>query len=174
MPSYEQTLFAQFHNIVEDPRIEYFADQFVGGNLLASLEFAIAHTYKIAKPLDESQGALGQYLNALIMFGDNGLLKGRFSFPEAKEAFVKTAPLFDAAVREPSARKAMKIVKEIFEIARPLCQDEVNNAKMLEELMKDLDKQGKSASSGSGKPSGTPGEGEDSDKTNARQMTRNE
>lgn len=179
LPSYEQQIFAQLHNIVEDARIEHFAKYYVGGSLLSSLEFAIAHTYQITEPLEKSPNALTQFMSALIMYGDMGPLKGRFTFPESKEAFMKSVDLMDKAIHEGSCRKAIKLVKEIFEISRPLWQNEVDMAKLMESLMKEMAKSGKSLSSGSGKPSAGSGDEEDGDegedkKSKMRKVTRKE
>lgn len=177
LPSYEQQIMCHIDNILEDARIEHYAYQFVGGNLLASLEFAIAHTYKITPVLEESQSPLAQYLNALIMFGDMGPLKGRFTFPEAKEVFKKTSDLFLKGIHETSPRKKMKIVKDIFELSRPLWEDEADMAKLMEELSKEMAKHGKSSSHGSGKPSSTAtddSDEEDDKKSKRRKMTRKE
>lgn len=177
LPSYEQQIFAQLNNIIEDARIEHYAYQYVGGSLLSSLEFAIAHTYDVTEPLEKSPNALSQFMAALIMFGDMGPLKGRFTFPEAKEAFMKSAELFSNGISETSPRKVIKITKEIFEIARPLWQNEADMAKLMESLMKQMAKSGKSLSSGSGKPASTASDdsedGEDK-KSKMRKVSRKE
>lgn len=195
LPKYERQIFASLHNILEDPRIEHFAPQFVGGHLLTALKFIIAHTYKkaprIDDPFKDSKGnivkdeegnpiypsAFSQYMNAMIQFGDMGMLKGHFIDEQAKEIFKKTAPLFDKYIREPSARKGMKIAKEIFEIARPLWQDEADKNKLMEELEEMLEKAGKSPSdSGSGStPSGEPSaDGEEDSKSSRRKVSMRE
>lgn len=182
LPSYEQRIFAELNNIIEDARIEHYAYQFVGGALLSSLKFAIAHTYKIAHPLEECPNALTQFMNALVMYGDLGPLIGHFTFPEAKDAFMKSAELFDAGIHEVSPRKVIKITKQIFEIARPLWQDEADMAKLMESMAEELQKMGKTASSGSGKPSGMASDDSDEDdsaeskrrKSTVRKVSRKE
>lgn len=175
LPSYEQRILAQLHNIIEDARIEHFADRYVGGTLLSSLEFAIAHTYDLAEPVENSPNALTQFLNALIMMGDLGIVKGRFSFPDAAKAFRDSAEYFSAAIYETSSRKVMKLTKEIFEIARPLWQDNADMAKLMEELAEEMNKKGKTPSSG-GKPSSTPDDDEEGSESGStiRKVSRKE
>lgn len=173
LPSYEQRILAELHNIVEDARIEHFADRYVGGTLLSSLEFAIAHTYDLARPVQESPNALTQFMNALIMMGDLGIVKGRFTYPEAAKAFRESAEYFSAAIYETSPRKVMKLTKEIFEIARPLWQDEADMAKLMEELANEMRKNGKTPSSG-GKPSATPDEEDSESGSTIRKVSRKE
>lgn len=179
LPKYEQRIFAELDNILEDARIEHYAYQFVGGPLLAALKFIIAHTYKKAPKLEASEDAFTQYLNALIQFGDMGKLKGHFTFPEAKKVFMETAPLFDKYIYETSTRKAMRISKEVFEIARPLWKDVADTNELIDKMMEELAKSGKSAGSGSGKPSSEAsddsGEGSGSDsKSKCRKISMRE
>lgn len=187
-PKYERTIFHQLHNAMEDARIEHYAYQFVGGNLLTSLKFIIAHTYKIAPRIDEPlkdqddkvvldesgnpvyPQPFMQYMNAMIQFGDMGVIKGHFLDDQAKEIFLKTAPLFDRFIYETSDRKSIKLAKEVFELSRPLWQDIADKNKFLEELAKAMEKAGKTPSSGSGSPSGSASDdsGEEGDSKSSR------
>lgn len=169
-------LFAQFANILEDPAIEYMAELVFGGPLLKSLQYVIAETYKITAPLEEAQEPLVQYIAALIMFGDMGILKGNFTFPESEEVFLKTAPLFFEGIHEPNGYKRLLIAKKIMEEARPLWEELVKEQEKFEEVMKELRKTlaelGKSAMSGSGfGETGPKSEGEESSKDARRKIT---
>lgn len=149
-PKNERRIFAKISNILEDPAIEYFAPTVVSGPLLESLRFTIAHVYKTSKKLEEAKSAMAQYVNALIQFGDMGLLKGHFTFPEAEKCFAETAELFDKGITEPKAKKRIDYAKEIFEISRPLWQSEADIEKLLQELADLFSQLGKSPMSGSG------------------------
>lgn len=137
-PQRERQIYAQLCNILEDPAIEYFADTVVGGHLLKSLRFAIAHTYKISPNIEEATSAFGQYVAALIQFGDMGPIKGYFTFPEAKKAFAESAELFNQGVEEPNGIKRLEIAAKLHEISRPLWEEELKNAEAFEELMKQI------------------------------------
>ena len=119
-PIFEQRLLSQFINIAEDPAIENFAPQHIGGRPLRSLKYTIAYVYRKSSNIDLYDNALIQYMNALIQFGDMGLIKGRFTFPEAKDMFHKTSEIMLKCVEEPDAKKRVYYGRDIFELSRPL------------------------------------------------------
>lgn len=147
----ERRIFGEILNILEDPSIEYWAPTVVSGSLLKSLRFTIAHIYKNSPNIEEHKTAMGQYISALIQFGDMGLLKGRFTFPEAKMVFSNTAEVFEKGVTEPKAAKRVEYAKQIFEISRPLWQEEADMEQAMQELADMMSQHGKSATSGSGR-----------------------
>lgn len=153
--NYEKQLFSTIANVLEDPAIEYFASTVFGGTPFKALKWAIYHTYKVSPTLDESPSALAQYINALIQFGDMGVLKGNFTFPEAEETFNKTIRLFDRGVTCPNGYTRTKIAYQIFEMSKPLWEEEAKEAEafeeMLNQLLDELRQMGKTPSSGSGK-----------------------
>lgn len=160
LPSRERKLFAEFANILEDPAIEHMAPLAFGGPALKALRFAIAETYNQSHEIQEAKTPFSQYMSALIQFGDLGLPKGHFTFPEAQKVFAKTAPKFYKGIIETNGAKRVDIAKEIFEDSRCLWAPELDKAEeKFMEMLKDLLKEfGKMQSKGSGE-----GESPDSD-----------
>ena len=156
LPAHERQVFMMLANVLEDPAIEYCLSHEVGGPLLKSLQFQIAHIYRSSPKIQTSETAFGQYVNALIHFGDMGLVKGRFTFPEAKKCFNETAEIFEKGILEPNPTKRLDYVDQIFNISRPLWQEEADFAKMMQDLAEALEEMGKSPMTGSG--SGKEGE----------------
>lgn len=134
----EAGIFMQFANTIEDPAIEYFADQCFGGRLLESLRFTIRHIYKNSPGIDKSPNPFAQLINALINFGDMGLVKGNWTFPEAKEYFAKVAPIYNLAITTPDSKKRIDYAKECMEITRPLWEEMVKEQEFFEKLMEEL------------------------------------
>lgn len=122
MPS-EQKMFAQIFNLVEDPAIENFAAQAVGGFALDCLYFTIEKIYESALPVSGPQNhgqALEEYLDALIQFGDRGIIKGGFSSDLAREYFNRTAPIIYRAINEPDGAKRVRLALDVYNIAKTL------------------------------------------------------
>ncbi|MBR1477265.1 MAG: VWA domain-containing protein, partial [Lachnospiraceae bacterium] len=142
MSQAEAAVFMKFANTLEDPAIEYFAPNIFGGRLLEALRFSIKHIYQKSTKIDDSSSPFNQLINALIHFGDMGMVKGSFTFPEAKEYFEKIAPLYNKGITCPDSRERINIAKECMEQTRPLWEEMVKNQdefqKLLDELMKAL------------------------------------
>ena len=120
---FEQEMFAQIFNLMEDPAIENFASQVVGGLALNALYFCIEKIYEAALPVSgpQNQGqALKEYLDALIQFGDRGIIKGGFSSDVAREYFNRTAPSIYKAINEPDGSKRVKLALEVYHTAKAL------------------------------------------------------
>lgn len=175
LPMFEQSIYATLDNIVEDCAIETQADDTIGGLTLDALDFIIAHTYKQSDKLETFSHPYVQLLNAMIQFGDMGVPKGHFTFPEAKKIFYKITPIFKKAIEEPLGAKRCQYSKEIFELTRPLWEAEVKEQEKLQELLEKLkefaDKNGITATEGkgTGTESGTGGEREKVEKKKKRQ-----
>ncbi len=142
----EAGIFMKFANTIEDPAIEYFAPTVMGGKLLKALRYSIAHIYKLSPGVETSAHAFSQLINALINFGDMGIVKGEFTFPEAKEYFIKVAPLYNKAIVCPNSKERLDIAKECMELTRPLWEEYVKDEeewnKLIEELLEFLKKHG--------------------------------
>lgn len=134
----EAGIFMQFANTIEDPAIEYFAPQCFGGYLLDALRFSIKHIYKISPGIEKSPNPFGQLINALINFGDMGLVKGEWTYPEAKEYFKKVAPVYNEAIQCPDSKKRLEYAKECMELTRPLWEELVKKQEFFEMLMEQL------------------------------------
>lgn len=150
VPPAQRPIFGVINNVLEDAAIENFAPQVMGGTMLASLNFSIAHIYKNSPKLEEATSAFSQYIAALINFGDMGPLKGEFTFPEARRVFIQTAPLFEAGVYETCGKKRIEIAAKIMEIARPLWEDIAKKNEEMEKFLEEFSKQLKSQMRGSG------------------------
>lgn len=172
----EKEIMAMISNYVEDARIEHYAYQFVGGTYLKCLEFAVAWTYRTTPYISEAKTAFEQFMLAIQQLGDQGVLRGRFTFPEAKECFAKAAPIFYKATLETNPRRVMKLSEEIFEISRPLWKERADFEELVKKMMEDYEKSGRSMHGmGGGKPSTEAseeeGEGSGSGASARRKMT---
>nr|WP_297765541.1 VWA domain-containing protein [uncultured Butyrivibrio sp.] len=136
----EASIFMKFANTIEDPAIEYFAPSCFGGKLLDSLRYSIKRIYKLSPGIDKSPNAFSQLLNALINFGDMGIVKGKWTFPEAKEMFKKVAPIYNAAIVCPDSQKRIDYAVECMQITRPLWEDYVKEQETMEKLLEELSK----------------------------------
>lgn len=148
---FERPIFAVLMNVLEDAAIENFSPEIMGGTMLSSLRFSIAHIYKTSPKLEESKTPFSQFIAALINFGDMGLLKGEFTFPETKKIFFQIAPKFAAGVEEPVCKKRIDIVQEIMEISKPLWENDAKDAEEFAKALEELSKRGKSSMKGKGK-----------------------
>ncbi|MDR0287772.1 MAG: hypothetical protein LBI03_08755 [Clostridiales bacterium] len=157
-PKHEQNIFRMIWNIIEDPAIEYFASRFFGGKLLESLHFAVMQTYKQSSPINKAKNASSQFFAAMIQYGNGGILKGEFTFPEARKTFREVIPFFDKAIESFASKPRLDYTEKVFEISRPIW---VNETEALKELMDEMERLGKdhSASSGKGNPNFKPGDG---------------
>lgn len=129
----KRRLFAEVSNIVEDPRIEYFASQKFGGECLSALRFVIKEIYERSPGIGTEKDPVSQLLNALIQLGDLGLVKGEFTFPEAFNCFKKVVPYFEKAITEPICSDALNYSLKITEI---IANDFPNYVKEMSEVQK--------------------------------------
>jgi hypothetical protein len=137
----EAGVFMQFANTLEDPAIEYFAPNYMGGRLLDALRFNIRHVYQMSPGIDKSSDAFSQLINALVHFGDMGIVKGNFTFPEAYEYFKKIAPKYNEGITCPDSRRRIDIALDCMETTRPLWEEMVRKSDFLEKLLKILEKE---------------------------------
>jgi hypothetical protein len=123
----EDKIYHEICNILEDSAIEHFAPQYVGGRLIDDLNLARAQIYKQSEPIESINDPYGQFITAAIMIGDAGLLKGEFTYPEAKRIFTDTLPLWTAGVTEASPTRRFDLSEEIFVRSRPLWEGRYND-----------------------------------------------
>ena len=164
-------IFGMLANVLEDPAIENWAPTVVGTHLVSALRFTIAHIYKNSSNIEEGTTPIAQFVNALIQFGDMGVIKGHFTFTDAKDCFRKAAPIFFKGIEEPDNVKRLDYAEQIMDIARPLWE---NEAEAVDQLAKMLAEAGKSRAMGKG--SGADGDsselsGDDSAKKRRRKIT---
>ena len=135
----EKRIVGLFANLVEDPAIEYQAETEFGGDLLAALRFSITHIYRNSPDINESDDAFSQLCNALIQFGDMGILKGKFTSKEAFEYFKKIAPEFNQAVTTTDPRLRIDYAERWMEITKPLWEtDSVKKEREMMDFIKKL------------------------------------
>ena len=133
----EIRVLASINNLMEDPFIEHNAHRKFGGTLLRDLRFCIRYLYDKTEPLTDDMSAFSQYESALIMFGDMGVIKGRFSDSQAAECFSKSAGIFYDNLSETSAYGRMDNAFKLLEISRPLWEKMVEDAKKAMEELKE-------------------------------------
>ena len=167
-PSEERSVYGEIANIVEDARIENFVPGIVSKAVAKTLEYSIATIYKKSPNIEQAQSPYAQFGCALIQLGDEGILKGHFTFDEAFEAFKKIAPLFNKAATEPDGKKVFDIIDEIFEISRPLWEDDVKAQKELAKILSDMMKED---ADGEGEGREAPSWGGNKSKSERREMT---
>lgn len=168
LPANEREIFGVLMNVLEDAAIEFFAPEAMGGTLLASLRFMIAHVYRKSKGIETARTPFSQLISAFIHFGDMGLIKGEFTFPEAKTVFNKTSSIFAKGVEEPVCKNRIQLVKEIFEISRPLWEEDLKQAEELKKMQDELSKNGKSSMRGKGRGESADGSSSGSSKASQR------
>ncbi len=135
----ERHVYRLFSNTLEDPAIEYFAVSRLGEGLVYALRFSIREIYKKSPSIDEGETTpFTQLMNALIQFGDMGLVKGSFTHDEAKEYFEKLAPLYYKGIRTFNNKERLDIAMECMEASRPLWEKEFKSVKEFEQKLKEL------------------------------------
>ena len=150
-PASERKVRKDVWNIMEDPAIECLGSYMISGFLNECLDQSIRYFYETGTPVDEKQDPFQQVICAMIHFGDLGVVKGHFTFPEAREAFIKIMPLMQECIEEPDPKKRFEITQEAFEVLRPLWEEYAKKDEALSSLQNLLKNFGKSSdSSGEG------------------------
>ncbi len=134
----EAAIFMKFANTLEDPAIEYFAPEVFGSNLLEALRFSISHIYRVSPGIENSKTPFSQLINALIHFGDMGVIKGRFTFPEAETAFRKIAGLYNEGITCPDSKKRLDIAMKCMELTRDLWEEDLKKQEEMEKLLQEM------------------------------------
>lgn len=116
----ERQIYANLFNLIEDPAIEFMAPDVIGGSVLKALRFMIQTVYQKSPGIDESPEGFTQYANALVMFGDKGIIKGHFTDELAADMFRKTCGRFNEAVENPDPKFRSDMAVELMEETRPL------------------------------------------------------
>ena len=105
----------------------------------------ISWSYKNTPRIEAALTAWGQLETALIQIGDEGVLKGHFTIPEAEEVFYKILPLFNETVENPDSAFAVEAAKQMTEMARPIwgpmLKADDEQRKLIKEMMDELEKE---------------------------------
>lgn len=150
---FEMQIYHDLANLVEDPAIESMASQIVGGPALMALNFTIAKIDELSGDFDSGcMYPFEEVTNALVQFGDVGIIHGKFRFRTSKKTFMEISPLFYKTINEPDAKKRMSMVYPIFQILRKLWAgySDLKLAELSERFSKIQDEHGKSSMNGSG------------------------
>lgn len=113
-------LYSKVFNIVEDSRIEGFAYLSFGGEMLASLEYAVKTIWEKSEEISEESPDYIQVLSALIQMGDCGEYKGKLS-AEAEKCLNRIRPLFARGICTPSGVECAEISGKITDILLKIC-----------------------------------------------------
>lgn len=143
---YEATIYTTIFNVIEDPHIEWRAPQVIGDTLLKSLRFTIRYTYQKSSISEKSELGFKQYINALIIMGDGGFIKGAITDPKVLTALSETASIFCNAVIEKEPSKRSEAALKIMEITRPLWEIEEEIEQLTKELIEEALKHDKEES----------------------------
>lgn len=134
----EKGVFALLVNLIEDPSIEYFAPDKVGGEFLNALQFSIGHIYDSSPGLTDGQSPFEQVISALIMFGDSGVIKGSFQTDAASKHFAEIIREFNQMVECPVSKERIDAARRWTVLLRPLwkkdAEDKENFKKELDNL----------------------------------------
>lgn len=108
-------MFCTFVNLVEDPAIENMAESIIGGTPLNALEYTIGKIYELSGNFSKGcQYPIEEIINALVQFGNLGILKGEFQFQSARNIFLKVAKPFYDALNETDGKKRIDAVFAIY------------------------------------------------------------
>lgn len=151
-PKEEQNILHQYLNILEDCGIEYILTRSFSGTMRKSLLFTIKTIYDNQCALEDipNSNPLIEYISALIMLGDVGVVKGVFQFPEARKAFNDTVETFFYATRNPNGRARIDAGVEIFEKTEYLWKKAAEDEKAFQDFLDMLKELGVNDTSGSG------------------------
>ena len=157
-PVFERKARHIFANILEDAAIEYLRSDRLSEFMHKALTASIGFFHRTGPSLGEQDSAWAELITALIQFGDVGVLKGTFKFPEAEQAFMKCLHPYQQGITEPDFSKRFELSQEMFEICRPLWEAYMKNALAESALKNLLQALGKNLFSGSGPKGQSPQE----------------
>ena len=148
---YDMYIYHELINLVEDPAIEQMAAQVVGGMPLKALRMTIRTIDRLSDYSDEAEDEIHDLVKALIQFGDIGIVKNRWTFPKAREVFLKIAPMFYDAINEPNGKKRIDAVRPILEEVRTLYRENAEPNKTKDGVNEQLSRTSTPSGSGRGK-----------------------
>ena len=164
-------MYCIFVNLVEDPAIENMASSVIGGTPLAALGYTIRKIYELSSDFQKGcRYPIEEVINALIQFGDLGILKGNFSFQSARGIFLKIARPFYDAINEMDPKKRIDAVFPIYaECARLWAgYSERKKEEMESQIAQTMEKRGKSGADREASGAGSRGTCNDSAPTQSR------
>lgn len=148
---YDMYIYHELINLVEDPAIEGMAQEVVGGMPLKALRMTIRTIDRLSDYSDEAEDEIHDLTKALIQFGDIGIVKNKWTFPKAREVFLKIAPMFYDAINEPNGKKRIDAVRPILEEVRTLYRENAEPNKTKDGVNEQLSRSSTPSGSGQGK-----------------------
>ncbi len=137
MKGQKREVMSLFNNLLEDPAIEHRAPEVVGGSILKSLNFTILTIYEASDEIKSTDSPFEQLCNALIQFGDMGLIKGRLN-EEAFRYFKEIAPDFNRMIKNSTSQDRTDIAEKWTELTRPLWEAEENLSETIQSIQESL------------------------------------
>ena len=134
----EAQIIMAFANLLEDAGIEFWAPTVLGDDLLSALDYSIKVFYEKSRPISKEKSAFAQLNAALIQFGDLGIVKGEFTYPEAKTYFDQIAPLFNDGIKEPISSKRIDYAVTFMEMTRPLWERESKEQEKFQKALNEM------------------------------------
>lgn len=166
-PPHEQQIMSDILNVMEDSAIEYHASEFMGDHLVRCIDFMRSQVFRKSQNVEEFPTAFGQFFSACIMYGDAGKVKGTFTFDEAERIFKESVPLMDACTLERNPSKRASLCEQVFELSRPLWEEEAKDAAAFEKLLRELEEMHGTGSEKDAEGSFEPIDGESYDSSDA-------
>lgn len=118
---FEMQIYHDLANAVEDPAIESMASQVVGGPALKALNYTITKIDELSGDFNAGCAyPFEEVMNALIQFGDVGMIHGKFHFQTSKKIFKDLSPMFYNAINEPDPKRRIDLVLPMFQMMRKL------------------------------------------------------
>lgn len=161
-------------NLIEDPAIENMAADLIGGPALRALDFTIKTIYDLSGEISEGcRYPFDEVVNALIQFGDLGIVKGTFRYQAAEIVFRHITPMFYQAINEPDCAKRVEMASPIFAECARLWAGRTNQEQksMLESHKKNAAAHGKNFQSHGAEGSGSNGTMHENTEKNERRKT---
>ena len=137
MKGQKREVMSLINNLLEDPAIEHRAPEVVGGSILKSLNFTILTIYEASDEIKSTDSPFEQLCNALIQFGDMGLIKGRLN-EEAFRYFKEIAPDFNRMIKNSTSQDRTDIAEKWTELTRPLWEAEENLSETIQSIQESL------------------------------------
>lgn len=117
---YDEYIYHQLANLIEDPAIESMAPEVVGGIPLKALRYSIKVIDKNSDYDAPKANAMEELTAALIQFGDVGIVRDNWEYPKARKCFLDIAGNFYEAINEPDGKKRIDMVLPILEKVRAI------------------------------------------------------
>lgn len=134
------TMYYQINNILEDAYIEYWCKTVFTRSMYAPLYYMIHKTWKQAEDIDPNSSEYIQIMNALIMFGDMGKIKGTPS-DKAQAVLNEVIPLMYKGIKEHNPKKRAEISYEMYKLISPNEETDNDDVQKITERMKQMGKQ---------------------------------